>query len=124
MQQGLYAVDGGDAIQLDGTLSLCGRADGDAERFYTGLLAQLSLWDRALNADEIAALYTHISQHFKVRSLSLQLLVTVKLLEGCSTSDFQHFQHFKVRLPSLQLLVTVELLEECNVSISVEMRTE
>lgn len=66
VEQGLYQVDGGDPMQLDGVLSLCGRADGDADRFYTGLVAQLGLWNEPLTAEAIQELYNHIDQHMEV----------------------------------------------------------
>ncbi len=48
-----YFEDGGDPIYLDGNVYLCARTDGDAQRFFSGSVAQAGFYDEALNASSI-----------------------------------------------------------------------
>ncbi len=49
----LLQVDGGDPMQLDGTLVLCVRSDDPSERHFDGKLAYLGLYDTPLNPQQI-----------------------------------------------------------------------
>ena len=48
-----YTIDGGDPIYLRGNIFLCTRYDGASDRFFSGSIAQLSLYNEALNASSI-----------------------------------------------------------------------
>ncbi|KAF5839091.1 hypothetical protein DUNSADRAFT_1636 [Dunaliella salina] len=48
-------TDGGDPIFLDGPLSLCNRADGDAGRSFDGYISQLTIVDAALEPKDVKA---------------------------------------------------------------------
>ena len=48
-----YTLDGGDPIYLRGNIFLCSRSDRDPDRFFSGSIAQLSLYNEALNASSI-----------------------------------------------------------------------
>src|SRR5690348_16375813 len=50
-------VSGGEPVLLDGKITLCGRADLDSVRFFSGLLAQLSIFNTTLTAADVANLY-------------------------------------------------------------------
>lgn len=54
---GVATADGGDPIFLNGTLTLCGRADLNSQRFYSGRLAHLRIFDFALNETQVQAIY-------------------------------------------------------------------
>ena len=47
-------------MQLDGRVTLCGRSNGDIMRGYTGLLAELALFDAALDERQAAAIYAAV----------------------------------------------------------------
>eukprot|EP00967_Tisochrysis_lutea_P056465 scaffold71317_cov31-Tisochrysis_lutea.AAC.1 len=47
------AVTGGAPADLDGPITLCGRSDLSLERFFTGQLSNLMLFDTALTEDEV-----------------------------------------------------------------------
>ena len=49
-----YYEDGGDPIYLNNSVYLCGRADGDGDRFFSGSIAQAGFYNEALNASSIA----------------------------------------------------------------------
>lgn len=49
-----YYEDGGNPIYLDGNVYLCARTDGDAQRFFSGSVAQVGFYNEALNASDIA----------------------------------------------------------------------
>jgi len=51
------AVDGGDPIYLDSPITLCGRMDLNATRFFSGRLAELSVFDAALTPTQVAYLH-------------------------------------------------------------------
>lgn len=49
-----YYEDGGDSMYLNNSVYLCGRADGDGDRFFSGSVAQAGFYNEALNASSIA----------------------------------------------------------------------
>ena len=51
------SVDGGDPIYLDSPITLCGRADLNTTRFFSGSLAELSIFDNALTGQQVAYLH-------------------------------------------------------------------
>jgi hypothetical protein len=53
-----YQVDGGNPMQLNNNIYLCGRSTIDDARGFNGRLASLSLYDTDLNTAQIAALYS------------------------------------------------------------------
>eukprot|EP00212_Chloropicon_laureae_P003902 CAMPEP_0197488208 /NCGR_PEP_ID=MMETSP1311-20131121/3186_1 /TAXON_ID=464262 /ORGANISM="Genus nov. species nov., Strain RCC856" /LENGTH=1764 /DNA_ID=CAMNT_0043032175 /DNA_START=186 /DNA_END=5480 /DNA_ORIENTATION=+ len=55
--QSKIAVDGGDPMIPTGDIFLCGRNDLAEERHFGGKIAHLSLYDEALSAKQIMALY-------------------------------------------------------------------
>ena len=48
-------------MDLSGNIVLCGRTEGDAARGYDGQLAELTIFDSALTATQIQALYYTVS---------------------------------------------------------------
>ncbi|KAK2080285.1 hypothetical protein QBZ16_000138 [Prototheca wickerhamii] len=54
---GLHSVNGGDAMNMTGDLTLCARSDLEASRFFTGDVTQLRVWNQSLSAAQFAALY-------------------------------------------------------------------
>jgi len=52
---GLHQVTGGAPANLSGTITLCGRADLSPERFFSGQLSNLMLFDSALNEEQVGA---------------------------------------------------------------------
>lgn len=57
--QEFFHVDGGDPINLDGEIVLCGRSDKQTSRFFEGRVAQLALFDAYLEDYEVLS-----SPHF------------------------------------------------------------
>ena len=57
-----YHVDGGDAMNMTGSIVLCSRSDDPSERHFDGNLAYLSLWDQVLQDQQVAALYAAVQQ--------------------------------------------------------------
>ena len=55
------SVDGGKPLDIDGNMVLCGRSDDTAQRGYTGSLAELAIWNTALTAQQVSAIYTSVS---------------------------------------------------------------
>ena len=55
------AATGGAPMQLDGRITLCGRSAGDYLRGYTGLLAELALFDVSLDEAQAAYIYSEAS---------------------------------------------------------------
>ena len=53
-------VSGGDPMFLNSPITLCGRVDLNADRFFDGRLAELSIFDNALTRPQVAALI-HLS---------------------------------------------------------------
>ena len=58
---GFMSLDGGNPMNLTGNIILCGRSEGDAARGYDGQLAELTIFDSALTATQIEALYYTVS---------------------------------------------------------------
>jgi len=54
---GLHTATGGDPLNLNGTLTLCARADLDSGRFFSGNLANLRIYNAPLEATQVKALY-------------------------------------------------------------------
>lgn len=52
-------VSGGDPMFLNSPITLCGRVDLNADRFFSGRLAELSIFDDALNKQQVI-LPTHV----------------------------------------------------------------
>lgn len=50
-------VTGGDPIELDGEINLCGRAENSTDRFFDGSMAHLSVFNTPLSADNVRNLY-------------------------------------------------------------------
>jgi len=65
MQQGVqygspgdaHIATGGGPLNLNGTLHVCSRVDEDPERFFSGSIAHLRLYNSALSAAQVKALY-------------------------------------------------------------------
>ena len=55
------AVDGGRPLEIDGEMVLCGRSDDTKQRGFTGSLAELAIWNTALTAQQVSAIYTSVS---------------------------------------------------------------
>lgn len=55
-------MPGGSPAQLTGPVTLCGRADLDPDRFFSGSLAGLMAWARPLGPDQVAALWAAYQQ--------------------------------------------------------------
>ncbi|EIE21984.1 hypothetical protein COCSUDRAFT_56427 [Coccomyxa subellipsoidea C-169] len=51
-------VDGGQPMNIDGSIVLCGRSDGDNARGYSGQLAELAIWDESLSEAAVAKIYS------------------------------------------------------------------
>lgn len=51
-------IDGGDPIYLDSPITLCGRADKDPERAFTGRLTALTIFDDALSPAQVPPIAT------------------------------------------------------------------
>lgn len=62
LEFGLNSVDGGNPMELDGDIYLCGRTQRDSSRGFEGKLAELSLFDASLTAPQVEALYYTVSQ--------------------------------------------------------------
>jgi hypothetical protein len=54
---GMHPATGGSPLLLDGTLTLCARADLDADRFYSGNLANLRIYNAALDEFQVKTLF-------------------------------------------------------------------
>lgn len=54
----MHNASGGAPMDLTGDLVLCSRSDLDAERFFTGQLTQLMVWNQSLTAADWASLYS------------------------------------------------------------------
>lgn len=52
-----HQATGGAPITLDGTLYLCSRSDKDPARFFSGSLANLRIFNSALQAEQVKAMY-------------------------------------------------------------------
>ncbi|KDD76511.1 hypothetical protein H632_c200p2, partial [Helicosporidium sp. ATCC 50920] len=52
-----HNVTGGDPLHADGLLTLCSRSDQDPDRFLSGSLAHLILWNRSIDAPAWKSLY-------------------------------------------------------------------
>lgn len=50
-------IDGGQAMNIDGKIVLCGRSDRDMARGYSGKLAELAIWDQSLSPAQAADIY-------------------------------------------------------------------
>lgn len=57
-------IDGGQPMNIDGKIVLCGRSDRDMTRGYSGQLAELAIWDGSLSSAQVAAIYHEVSIHF------------------------------------------------------------
>jgi hypothetical protein len=55
-------VSGGDPMFLDSPITLCGRVDLNAERFFSGRLAELSIFDNSLTKQQVT-LQTDVCVH-------------------------------------------------------------
>ncbi|CAD7694655.1 unnamed protein product, partial [Ostreobium quekettii] len=53
-------VNGGDPIELDGNIYLCGRVDNARERHFDGAIAKLSIFDVALEEEQVQSLYAAV----------------------------------------------------------------
>lgn len=47
-------------MQIDGEMVLCGRSDETAQRGFTGSLAELAIWDTAITAQQVSAIYRSV----------------------------------------------------------------
>jgi len=47
-------ITGGAPADLTGPITLCGRSDLSAERFFTGQLSNLMVFDTALSEDQVS----------------------------------------------------------------------
>jgi len=70
------AVDGGDPLVPKGKMYLCGRNDLNKERHFGGRLAHLSLYDSALEGDQIMDLYIAGAGEAAALQRTMQLLVS------------------------------------------------
>lgn len=53
----IHVATGGNPMKLDGDLHLCTRADESEERFFSGSITQLKVWNKALSGDQVAEFY-------------------------------------------------------------------
>lgn len=53
-------MTGSGPLQLNGSITLCARADLMAGRFFDGSLAHLAIYDEALTPEEMQSLYTAV----------------------------------------------------------------
>ncbi|KAL4548009.1 hypothetical protein Ndes2526B_g07220 [Nannochloris sp. 'desiccata'] len=53
----LHPATGGGPLNLNGTLTLCARADLDSDRFFSGNLANLRVYNVPLEAEQVKALF-------------------------------------------------------------------
>ena len=91
------SVDGGKALEIDGNMVLCGRSDDTAQRGYTGSLAELAIWNTALTAQQVSAIYTSVSaqspslcqrltppeHHYTQIALDSVFWLCMDILRGC-----------------------------------------
>ena len=68
-------VDGGKPMVIDGKMALCGRSDDTSQRGYTGSLAELAIWDTALTADQVSAIYNSVSMPHSLACCPQWLLI-------------------------------------------------
>jgi len=61
---------GGENMTLNGTLHLCSRVDENVDRFYSGSLAQLRIYNTAFDAPQVKALYQSDQAAALSRSMS------------------------------------------------------
>ena len=55
-------VSGGDPMFLNSPITLCGRVDLNADRFFDGRLAELSIFDNALTRPQVASAVSDAQQ--------------------------------------------------------------
>lgn len=65
----MLQVDGGAPLDIDGRITLCGRSNSEAQRGYTGLLAELALFDAPLTEDQAAFIYSAVREAPKLAEL-------------------------------------------------------
>jgi len=88
--------DGGDPIFLDGPLSLCNRADGDANRSFYGYISQLAVIDAALEPEDVKALYdVVVSEDREAMGTSSQPFLAP------SGADKEQLLKFRITQPTL-----------------------
>lgn len=58
----LTIITGGDPLTMDGDIHLCGRSDLDPQRHFSGRVAHLQLFDRALSLHEVDNLHESFFQ--------------------------------------------------------------
>lgn len=49
-------------MSIDGNIVLCGRSDRDMARGYTGMLAELAIWDSSLSEAQVARIFNAVRQ--------------------------------------------------------------
>ena len=90
-------VDGGKPLEIDGSIVLCGRSDDTAQRGFTGSLAELALWNTAITAQQVSAIYNSVSarclrlhQRFRLNTRTQGSLADVCMSrvggDGCTAS--------------------------------------
>lgn len=95
----IATADGGNPISLNGTLTLCARADLNSQRFYSGRLAHLRIFDFALNDSQVEAVYVQQARTIisPVPSVSPSPwnsstpVITIAGLPACSESQIPGF---------------------------------
>ena len=65
-------TDGGRPMMLDGKMVLCSHSDPTFNRHYNGGIAQLSIYDSALQPAEVRALYNQVSCGLQAATQLLQ----------------------------------------------------
>lgn len=73
---------------LTGSIVLCGRGDGDGSRAFSGALSQLTIFDVALSAQDVAALYSVVDDSGAAASAGETAQASCRgLLPGLSLSS-------------------------------------
>ena len=96
---GVATADGGDPIFLNGTLTLCARADLNSQRFYSGRLAHLRIFDFALNETQVQAIYVEQAATVSQPASSLSPtpwnsstpVITIQGLPACSATQLSAY---------------------------------
>ena len=67
-------------MNIDGDIVLCGRSDGDAQRGYSGQLAELAIWDQSLSEADVAKIFQAVRQELEVVALQCHMGCLQKIL--------------------------------------------
>jgi hypothetical protein len=81
----LFQIDGGQPMQMEGDIFLCGRGDLEAERHFDGQLAHLELFDASLTQEMIGAMYGSVKGQSLLLQSLLDLASSVRALQPNTT---------------------------------------